>query len=97
MPVLSNDLCVKDTNYTDKMITANMLCAGYPGVGKKDSCQVIYSKFELIFGLKLFAIELIVLQLPVLVYHAKHIFSMSPVKHVLQLEFGLVSLRDVCV
>ncbi|XP_037025862.1 trypsin-1-like isoform X2 [Bradysia coprophila] len=39
VPVLSNDLCVKDTNYTDKMITENMLCAGYPGVGKKDSCQ----------------------------------------------------------
>ncbi|KAJ6638868.1 Organic cation transporter protein, partial [Pseudolycoriella hygida] len=39
VPVLSNEICVKDTNYTDKMITDNMLCAGYPGVGKKDSCQ----------------------------------------------------------
>lgn len=40
VPVLENEICVKDTNYTQKMITGNMMCAGYPGVGKKDSCQV---------------------------------------------------------
>jgi len=39
VPVLDNEACVKDTNYTQKMITNNMMCAGYPGVGKKDSCQ----------------------------------------------------------
>ena len=39
VPVLSNDDCTSKTNYTQKMITNNMLCAGYPGVGKKDSCQ----------------------------------------------------------
>lgn len=39
VPVLSNEICVKDTNYTQKMITSNMMCAGYPGVGKRDSCQ----------------------------------------------------------
>ncbi|KAL5285036.1 hypothetical protein ACFFRR_007023 [Megaselia abdita] len=40
VPVIANDICVKDTNYTTKMITNNMMCAGYPGVGKRDSCQV---------------------------------------------------------
>lgn len=40
VPVLDNETCIKDTNYTQKMITGNMMCAGYPGVGKKDSCQV---------------------------------------------------------
>lgn len=49
VPVLSNQLCVKDTNYTDKMITENMLCAGYPGLGTKDSCQVIYLIFLFLF------------------------------------------------
>ncbi|XP_055697478.1 transmembrane protease serine 9-like [Phlebotomus papatasi] len=39
VPVISNDRCVSETNYTKKMITDNMLCAGYPGVGQKDSCQ----------------------------------------------------------
>lgn len=39
VPVLSNDDCVNTTNYTAKMITNNMLCAGYPGVGQRDSCQ----------------------------------------------------------
>lgn len=43
VPVLSNAVCTNETNYTTKMITDNMLCAGYPGVGKKDSCQVIYT------------------------------------------------------
>lgn len=37
VPVLSNDECTSKTNYTTKMITNNMLCAGYPGVGKRDS------------------------------------------------------------
>lgn len=40
VPVISNEACVANTNYTAKMITKNMLCAGYPGVGKQDSCQV---------------------------------------------------------
>lgn len=40
VPVLANDICVQDTNYTKKMITDNMMCAGYPGVGNRDSCQV---------------------------------------------------------
>lgn len=40
VPIMSNNNCVENTNYTQKMITENMLCAGYPGVGKKDSCQV---------------------------------------------------------
>lgn len=39
VPVLSNDECTSKTNYTSKMITNNMLCAGYPGVGQRDSCQ----------------------------------------------------------
>lgn len=39
VPVLSNDDCRK-TNYSSKMISDNMLCAGYPETGKKDSCQV---------------------------------------------------------
>ncbi|XP_055679941.1 venom protease-like [Lutzomyia longipalpis] len=39
VPVISNERCVSETNYTQKMITNNMLCAGYPGVGQKDSCQ----------------------------------------------------------
>lgn len=39
VPVLSNDDCTTKTNYTSKMITSNMLCAGYPGVGQRDSCQ----------------------------------------------------------
>lgn len=41
VPILANAVCTNQTNYTSKMITDNMLCAGYPGVGKKDSCQVI--------------------------------------------------------
>lgn len=48
VPVLDNEICVKDTNYTQKMITGNMLCAGYPGVGKKDSCQVSSRHVKLI-------------------------------------------------
>jgi hypothetical protein len=39
VPVLSNDDCTTKTNYTSKMITNNMMCAGYPGVGQRDSCQ----------------------------------------------------------
>lgn len=39
VPVISNEKCVSQTNYTSKMITGNMLCAGYPGKGERDSCQ----------------------------------------------------------
>ncbi|XP_034480387.1 venom protease [Drosophila innubila] len=39
VPVLDNDECVAQTNYTQKMITKNMMCSGYPGVGGRDSCQ----------------------------------------------------------
>lgn len=39
VPVLSNEVCSTQTNYTASMITDNMLCAGYLGVGEKDSCQ----------------------------------------------------------
>ncbi|CAH2085620.1 unnamed protein product [Euphydryas editha] len=38
VPVLSNQEC-KNTKYTSSMITNNMLCAGYPKTGQKDSCQ----------------------------------------------------------
>ncbi|KAG6462735.1 hypothetical protein O3G_MSEX013433 [Manduca sexta] len=38
VPVLSNEACRK-TKYTPAMITDNMLCAGYPETGQKDSCQ----------------------------------------------------------
>lgn len=38
---MSNDDCRK-TEYDEKRITANMICAGYPE-GKKDSCQVSLS------------------------------------------------------
>lgn len=40
VPIMSNEDCRK-TEYDEKRITANMLCAGYPD-GKKDSCQVMY-------------------------------------------------------
>lgn len=46
VPIMANNVCVASTNYTQKMITENMLCAGYPGVGKKDSCQVSNSEFN---------------------------------------------------
>ena len=39
VPVLDNAVCVAQTNYTQKMITKNMMCAGYPGKGERDSCQ----------------------------------------------------------
>lgn len=42
VPILDNSVCVENTNYTQKMITDNMMCAGYPGVGQKDSCQVCF-------------------------------------------------------
>ncbi|XP_053605954.1 transmembrane protease serine 9-like [Plodia interpunctella] len=38
VPVMSNQQC-RSTKYTNNMITDNMLCAGYPDTGKKDSCQ----------------------------------------------------------
>ncbi|KAG8267261.1 hypothetical protein J6590_055452 [Homalodisca vitripennis] len=37
LPVMSNEQC-KKTNYNEKMISDNMLCAGY-AEGAKDSCQ----------------------------------------------------------
>jgi hypothetical protein len=36
---MSNQDCRKNTKYNEKMISDNMLCAGYPE-GMKDSCQV---------------------------------------------------------
>ena len=39
VPVMSNTDCKKNTKYNDKMISDNMMCAGYPD-GMKDSCQV---------------------------------------------------------
>lgn len=41
VPVISNDEC-RMTNYSSKMISDNMMCAGYPKTGKKDSCQVCF-------------------------------------------------------
>ncbi|XP_069702856.1 trypsin-1-like [Periplaneta americana] len=38
VPVMSNQECRKNTKYNEKMISDNMLCAGYPD-GMKDSCQ----------------------------------------------------------
>ncbi|KAK9878849.1 hypothetical protein WA026_003684 [Henosepilachna vigintioctopunctata] len=38
VPVMSNEEC-RNTNYSAKMISDNMLCAGYPETGGKDSCQ----------------------------------------------------------
>ncbi|CAH0752052.1 unnamed protein product [Diatraea saccharalis] len=38
VPVMSNQECRK-TKYTASMISDNMLCAGYPQTGAKDSCQ----------------------------------------------------------
>ena len=40
VPILTNDECRK-TNYSSKMISDNMLCAGYSSTGLKDACQVI--------------------------------------------------------
>lgn len=39
VPIISNEDC-KKTNYSSKMISDNMMCAGYPDVGKRDTCQV---------------------------------------------------------
>ncbi|CAH1405196.1 unnamed protein product [Nezara viridula] len=38
IPVMSNDDCRANTSYNPKMISDNMLCAGYDE-GKKDACQ----------------------------------------------------------
>nr|XP_022904922.1 venom protease-like [Onthophagus taurus] len=38
VPVISNEEC-RMTNYSTKMISDNMMCAGYPKTGQKDSCQ----------------------------------------------------------
>lgn len=54
VPILSNEICVQNTNYTQKMITNNMMCAGYPGVGLRDSCQVNYKNACIILTLLTF-------------------------------------------
>lgn len=41
VPIISNKEC-KNTKYTSSMITDNMMCAGFPKSGQKDSCQVNY-------------------------------------------------------
>ncbi|KAB0802529.1 hypothetical protein PPYR_04715 [Photinus pyralis] len=38
VPIISNEEC-RATNYSEKMISDNMMCAGYPATGGKDSCQ----------------------------------------------------------
>ncbi|XP_076275409.1 venom protease-like [Rhynchophorus ferrugineus] len=38
VPVISNEEC-RNTNYSSKMISDNMMCAGYPKTGQRDSCQ----------------------------------------------------------
>ncbi|KAI5646904.1 trypsin domain-containing protein [Phthorimaea operculella] len=38
LPILSNEEC-RSTKYESAMIAENMLCAGYPKEGKKDTCQ----------------------------------------------------------
>ena len=38
VPVMANEDC-KKTNYNAKMITDNMMCAGFE-TGQKDACQV---------------------------------------------------------
>ncbi|XP_045496907.1 transmembrane protease serine 9-like [Colias croceus] len=38
LPVLSNEEC-RNTKYESAMISDKMLCAGYPGEGKRDTCQ----------------------------------------------------------
>lgn len=40
VPVMSNDDCKTNTSYSSKVITDNMMCAGYEE-GMRDSCQVI--------------------------------------------------------
>jgi len=45
VPVMSNQECRMNTNYSQKMISDNMLCAGYPE-GMKDSCQVSWQLID---------------------------------------------------
>ena len=45
VPVMSNKECRMNTNYSEKMISDNMLCAGYPE-GMKDSCQVSWQLID---------------------------------------------------
>lgn len=40
LPVISNQEC-RDTKYETAMIADNMLCAGYPAEGNRDTCQVL--------------------------------------------------------
>lgn len=42
VPIISNEDC-RNTNYSSKMISDNMMCAGYPTTGGKDSCQVTHN------------------------------------------------------
>lgn len=41
LPVLSNEQC-RNTKYDTGMIADQMLCAGYPDEGLKDTCQVYF-------------------------------------------------------
>lgn len=52
LPVMSNEDC-KKTNYSSKMISDNMLCAGYLE-GKKDSCQVRKQKISWVFSITIY-------------------------------------------
>ena len=51
VPVMSQQDC-RNTSYSPRMISDNMLCAGYPQ-GGKDSCQVINTTYTLSKPLKM--------------------------------------------
>lgn len=51
VPVLSNQKC-RSTKYTASMISDNMMCAGYPETGGKDSCQVCYINHHCYIAIK---------------------------------------------
>lgn len=57
LPVISNERCRK-SNYTSSMISDNMMCAGYPDMGGKDSCQVrplfVFTYIKILNNFKLF-------------------------------------------
>lgn len=50
VPVMSLQAC-RNTSYSPRMISDNMLCAGYLE-GKKDSCQVTISEIYMINKMK---------------------------------------------